>query len=49
MTYKVIIGAMGGFILLLIAWIKSLIAENKELQKERVGDLKDQIKSAKDD
>lgn len=47
MTYKVIIGTMGGFILMLIAWIKAKDDKLEKLQNERVSDLKDTIRSVK--
>jgi hypothetical protein len=41
-------GALAGTNVFWAVWVKTLISENKTLNSERVQDLKDTIKSAKD-
>lgn len=42
---KWLLGGMTALILILIAWIKSLLAENKELANAYIQDLKDRNKA----
>ena len=42
---KWLLGGMAALILLLVAWIKTLLADNKATTEARIADLKEQYKT----